>query len=141
VSFPWTTLLMIAAVAQLAGVAAWSAFSRTRFPQAGMRRSERVLIGSAAFALLASLALVDYRSLWKPGAPATEASAAAAVKPRVSCATVTAGMSEAEVLRRLGEPDRRLADEETRGPGAAVLLYDSSRCAVHVFRGRVELVD
>lgn len=32
-------------------------------------------------------------------------------------------------------------DEETRGPGAKMLVYRGSRCVVHLFEERVELVE
>lgn len=135
----WQTLVMTGGAIQLAAVASYCALSRAKFPKHGMRASERVLIVSAIVAAIASLALVDGQRLWRP--KASTAKASAAETPRASCATIDAGMSEADVTRRLGAPDRRVADEETRGPGAAVLLYEGSRCAVHVLDGRVELVD
>jgi hypothetical protein len=134
-----TWMIVIVGAVQLAGVAAYSAFSRAKFPKKGLRLSEQMLIVSAAIAAIASLTQVDVRAMWRPRAKV--AAASSATTPRASCATVDTGMTEAEVTRRLGAPDRKLPDEETRGPGAAVLLYESSRCAVHTFDGRVELVD
>lgn len=50
-------------------------------------------------------------------------------------------MSIAEVKSRVGEPDEVRDDEETRGPGAKMLIYRGSRCTVHLFEERVELVE
>lgn len=135
----WQAIVLIAAAAQLFAFVIYSALSRAKFPKSGLRRSEQLLIVSAAVVIAAAAVLVDVRALRRPRTKAVEASAVAA--PRASCALVEVGMSEAEVTSRLGEPDRRMRDDETRGPGASVLLYASSRCAVHVFDGRVELVD
>lgn len=132
-------MILIVGAVQLLAAAAWSAFSRAKFPKRGLRLSEQVLVASAVIAAGASAATIDVAALWRPRAKVTQA--AAVSTQRASCATVSAGMSEADVTRRLGAPDRRVSDEETRGPGAAVLLYEGSRCAVHVFNGRVELVD
>ena len=132
-------LLLAAAAVQLIAVASYSAFSRGKFPKRGLRRSELLLIVSALFVAVASVASIELVPLWRPRAPVAQSAAVPASQG--SCATVDVGMTESEVIRRVGAPNRRLADEETRGPGAAVLLYDRSRCAVHVFNGRVELVD
>jgi hypothetical protein len=134
----WPALVMFAVTAQLVAAALYSMFSRAPFPKVGRRPSERLLLASAALAATGALALVDVATLWKPGASAVQAST---VATRASCVVVETGMSEGEVTRRLGEPDRRVSSEETRGPGAAVLLYDGSRCAVYVFNGRVELIE
>lgn len=135
----WQALFMIAGAAQLLAVASYSAFTRAKFPKSGLRRSEQLLIVSAAIAATAAVALVDLRSLRRSRAATVQS--AAVTTTLASCATVDVGMTETEVTRRLGAPDRRISDEETRGPGAAILLYESSRCAVHVFGGKVELVE
>jgi hypothetical protein len=58
-----------------------------------------------------------------------------------SCASVAPGMSAEEVKSRVGEPDEVRGDEETRGPGASMLLYRGSRCAVHLLDGRIEFIE
>lgn len=136
----WPVLLMIAGSLQLVIVAFYSALSRAKFPKKGLRRSERILIISSAIAVLASLTLIDLRALWRPRAPVAQASASASTS-QGSCASIEAGMAESEVTKRLGPPTQRIVDEETRGPGAAVLLYKGSRCVVKVFEGRVEVVE
>ena len=135
----WQAVLMLSAALLLVGAASYGVWSRAPFPKQGMRQSEKLIIASGLVVVAASLAIADVRTLWRPRARVSAASAVAT--PRASCASVDVGMTETEVTTRLGAPDRRLPDEETRGPSAAVLLYDSSRCTVHVFNGRVEFVD
>lgn len=139
-SVNWIVVLVLVAAAQWLVFASVSAFSRTRFPKKGMRRSERMLVGSTIVLALASLALIDFASLWK-GDGRVAAASAAASSQRGSCASVAAGMTKEEVVTRMGNPDETRADDETRGPGASVLLYAGSRCAVHLLDGKVELVD
>jgi len=99
-----------------------------------MTRSRRLmLIGSAVLAA-AWLAQVEVK-------PAPAAKASMITKQKGSCASVAEGMTIAEVKRRVGEPDEVRADEETRGPGAKMLVYRGSRCVVHLFEERVELVE
>lgn len=136
----WPVLLMVAGSLQLVIVAFYSAFSRAKFPKRGLRRSERMLIVSSAVAAVASLTMVDVLALWRPRAAVVQASATAPTS-QGSCASIEVGMAEPEVTKRLGPPTRRIVDEETRGPGAAVLLYQGSRCAVKVLGGRVEVVE
>ena len=136
----WPALIMIVGSVQLIVVAIYSALSRAKFPKKGLRRGERMLIVSSVVAAVASLALIDVRALWSPSAAVVQSSAAAPTS-QGSCATIEVGMAESEVTKRLGPPDERLLDEETRGPGAAVLLYKGSRCAVKVLGGQVEVVE
>jgi hypothetical protein len=58
-----------------------------------------------------------------------------------SCASLEAGMTLDAVKKHLGAPDETRADEETRGPGATMLIYRNSRCAVHLLDDRVEFID
>ena len=139
-SVNWIVVVVLLAAAQWLVFASISAFSRTRFPKKGMRRSEQMLIGSTIALAVASLALIDFTTLWKGDGRVVAASAAASSQ-RGSCASVDVGMSKDEVVSRMGNPDETRADEETRGPGASVLLYKGSRCAVHLLDGKVELVD
>jgi hypothetical protein len=137
----WVMVLVAAAALQWLIVALFSTFSRSRFPKKGMRTSERVLLGSTAVLALSFLALADPSRMWKSKSPVTTASATGATTPRASCASIEVGMSAAAARTKLGEPDETISDEETRGPGASVLVYKGSRCAVHVFDGKVEFVD
>lgn len=136
----WIVLVVLGAAVQWLVFASLSAFSRTRFPKKGMRRTERMLLGSTIVLAAASLALIDFGSLWKGDTRAAAASAAASSQ-KGSCASLAAGMTKAEVVSRVGEPDETRSGEETRGPGASVLLYKGSRCAVHLLDDKVELVE
>jgi hypothetical protein len=138
-NFSWPVLIVMVALLQLIVFALSSALSKTRFPKKGMRRSEKMLLVSSVIAAVVSLALIDVRSLWKPKAAAVQASAVSTSQG--SCATIDVGMAESEVTQRLGPPTQKLSDEETRGPGASVLIYQGSRCAVKMLNGRVEVVE
>jgi len=124
----------------LAAAALFSAFSRRRFPGRGHRPSEKMLATAAAIAAVASLAWIGMSGMLRPVSPAA-AAAAVSPTPTVSCATIAPGMSEDDVTRRMGRPDEKRTDEETRGPGAAILVYRQARCAVYLYGGRVESVD
>lgn len=136
----WPALLMTIGSLQLIAFAIYSALSRSKFPKKGLRRSERLLIISAVVAAIASLALIDLRTLWRPQAKIVQSSTSTSTA-QGTCASIEAGMPESEVTTLLGPPDQRINDEETRGPEAAVLLYKGSRCAVKIFAGRVEVVE
>jgi hypothetical protein len=91
--------------------------------------------------LIASAILVG---AWLWSAPAQPALSKAAVLPQQSkgsCASLEAGMTLDAVKKHMGTPDETRTDEETRGPGATMLIYRNSRCAVHLLDERVEFVD
>ena len=135
-------LLVIAGTAQLSLFALVSIASRSPIPKRGMRTSERNLLVSTV--LFAALWLVgfDARSLFR-SLPSTPKAEAAMLGPSRSgsCAILTRDMTAAQVQKRLGEPDERKSDEETRGPGAAIWVYRDSRCAVHLFDNKVEFIE
>lgn len=99
------------------------------------RKRIPMLVGSA---ILASAWL-----FWT--APATPALSKASVvsqhTPKASCASLSDGMSANEVKAKLGDPDETRSDEETRGPGATMMLYRGSRCAVHLLDDKVDLIE
>jgi len=106
------------------------------------RRRTPMLIGSAilAAAWLAQIetpgrGVVHASSVPFRGAPETRTT------PHGSCASIAVGMSAAEVKARMGEADEVRGDEETRGPGASMMIYRSSRCAVHLLDGNVEFIE
>jgi hypothetical protein len=118
------TMMIIVAAAVL-----WLALAATR-------KRVPMLIGSAilAFAWLAQIDL--HQTAVVKASTMTPATAS-----KGSCASIAAHMSEADVKGRLGEPDETRGDEETRGPGARMMIYRASRCAVHLFDGKVEFVE
>ena len=97
--------------------------------------------------LLGSAILAGAWLLWT--APATPAlSKAAAMPPQSkaathhgSCASLSQGMSAAEVKSKMGDADERRSDEETRGPGATMMIYQDSRCAVHLLDDKIEFIE
>jgi hypothetical protein len=58
-----------------------------------------------------------------------------------SCASVEPGMTADELTAKVGAPDEKRPNDEARGPGAAIWIYRDSRCAVHLFDGKVEALD
>ncbi len=138
---PWSALVVAVVVVQFVAIALWSGFSRAKFGKEGMRRSERALLASSAILLVTWLAVFDVMALIKvntaPGA--AQASATASVTRR-SCASLTNGMSSAQIRSKVGEPDQVIAEDDVRGPGAAVWIYND-RCAAHVFESRLEFVE
>jgi hypothetical protein len=62
-------------------------------------------------------------------------------EPAAGCPIVEPGTPAANLRNKLGEPDRILAEDETRGPGATVWVYNDSRCAVHLLQDKVEYAE
>jgi len=93
--------------------------------------------------MLAGSAILAGAWLWS--APATPALSKAAViqskTPKGSCASLTTGMSASEVKTKLGDPDETGSDEETRGPGATMMIYNGTRCAVHLLDDKIEFIE
>ena len=105
------------------------------------RKKQRALISTAVFIAMWLVAF-DGRALigWKSSAATTQASAAA--RPmRASCSLITDDMSASEVESKLGKPDETRMNEEVRGPGATIWIYRDSRCAIHIFDGKVEFIE
>jgi hypothetical protein len=136
-----TPLLIVALTAMLQwlGFAMVSIFSHTRFPKRGLRVSERNLLISSAVVVLAWIAQID-PSLLAAKSHATQAGLVASAA-QGSCASISDGMSSEEVRKKVGTPDETRSEEETRGPGAQVLVYRSSRCAVHMLDDRVNSIE
>ena len=138
----WMTLIAVGGSAIWLALALRSAFSRARFPKKGLRPQEKHLLAGSAVLALCWLAQIDYAALLRSSNTHTaQASAIATSTPKASCATLDVGMTAVEVKRRMGEPDEVRADEETRGPGASILVYRGSRCTVHLLDDRIEFVD
>ena len=135
-------ILLLAGTAQLLVFALISLVSWSATPKRGMRGSERNLVISTILFLALWLVGFDARSLLRafPSTPKAEA----AVLPRShggSCASIARDMTAAQVQKKLGEPDERKSDEETRGPGSTIWIYRDSRCAVHLFDDKVEFIE
>ena len=136
-------LLVIAGTAQLLLFALISLVSWASVPKRGMRGSERNLAISAIVFLALWLAGFDVRAFINafPGTPKAEASVLSSRRSSGSCALIARGMTAAQVQKKLGEPDERKSDEETRGPDSTIWIYRDSRCAVHLFDNKVEFVE
>jgi hypothetical protein len=135
-------LLVIAGTAQLFLFGLMSIASRSPLPKRGMRTSERNLVLSTVLFAALWLVAFDARSLLRslPRTPRAEA-AVMGRSSSGSCATLARDMTAAQVQKRLGEPDERKSDEETRGPGSTIWIYRDSRCAVHLFDNKVEFIE
>ena len=136
-------ILAIAATAQLALFVLLSIASRAPNPKSGMRASERNLLFSTIVFVALWLVAFDARSLLRSvsATPKAQASIIESSSSSSSCATIKRDMTAAQVQRRLGSPDERKNDDETRGPGATIWLYRDSRCAVHLFDDKVEFTE
>lgn len=133
----WAALLVAVAVAQWLVLAIISMASRAKTPKSGMRAADRnLVIGSIVFALLWIAAFGSFTTRHR-----ATAEASAVGKPQGSCTSINIGMRASDVQSRLGEPDERRNDEQTRGPSATMWIYRSSRCVVHVFDDKVEFID
>lgn len=142
-TFTVARLLAIGGTAQLALFALISIVSRSQFPSSGMRPAERNLLGSALVFLLMWLAGFNAPSLVRtlPKTPSTQSSVLPRTSNAASCATIARDMTAAQVQKRLGNPDEKRNDEETRGPGTTIWIYRDSRCAVHLFDDKVEFIE
>ncbi len=139
---PWTLLLLAVAALQWLLFVAVSSFARAPQPKRGMRTSERNLIVSSGVLLLAWCVTFDALTLFHVRSGATQASAMGeSSSTQASCASVVAQMSSSEVLAKVGKADEVRNDERTRGPGAETWLYKTSRCAVAMLDGKVEVVE
>lgn len=136
-------LLVIGGTAQFLFFASISLVSWASVPKRGMRGSERILAVSAIAFLAAWLAGFDARSWIQslPGTPKAEASVLPSHAASGSCDLIARDMTAAQVQKKLGAPDERRSDEETRGPGSTIWIYRDSRCAVHLFDDKVEFVE
>jgi hypothetical protein len=116
--------------------------SRAKAPKTGLRPAERNLLLSSVVLAGMWLVLFGMRGGAAGGvtAPST-ATSPAAKAAHDSCAVIDTGMTAAQVRDRLGTADETRSDEATRGPGAVILVYRDSRCAVHLVDDKVELVE
>jgi hypothetical protein len=123
-------ILPIVATAQLGVFALLSIFSRKK-------TTDRALLASAMTFL--ALWLVAFRPQWH--STKSEAAIVAPASSVVSCATVERDMSASNVQQRLGAPDEKRSEEETRGSGATIWIYRDARCAVHMFDDKVDFTE
>lgn len=90
--------------------------------------------------VLAGLATVALCVVWQQTFYATPR---VTVSPEIAgtCPPAEPGTHGAALRDSAGAPDRIVSEEETRGPGATVWVYDKSRCAVHMLGDAVEYTE
>lgn len=135
-------ILLAVTVIQWLGFLVASLVSRAKTPRAGLRRSERNLMFSTAILVAGWIVAFGFPPRSAAAGHVTEASAMAGGKTsHGSCASIEVGMKVVAVKERLGTADETRTDEATRGPGAEILIYRDSRCAIHLLDGTVEFID
>lgn len=67
--------------------------------------------------------------------------AVVSTEPASGCRILNPGTPAADLRKKMGEPDRIVPEEETRGPGSTVWVYNDSRCAVHLLQDKVEYAE
>jgi hypothetical protein len=103
-----------------------------------MRRAERnLLLSTMVVVLLSGVAFAV--PFWKKAPARTQSSDDREFV--AGCALIGKGMTSAMVSAKLGKADEVRPDEETRGPSASIWVYRQSRCAVHLFDDKVELIE
>ena len=137
-SITLAVFVVAAAVLQWLIFASTSVLSLARVPKQGLRRLDRNLLASSVvFVLLWGSVFVSFG-----GSEASASARSSAIeKAQGSCSSVDIGSSSATVRSRIGEPDEKRDDAETRGPSATMWIYRGSRCVVHIFDDKVEFVD
>ncbi len=134
-------ILAMVIIAQWLLFSLMSAGSRSPIPKGATIRpaEKRLLISSAVLALGW---LIVFGSPMMAHTSATQAAAIATSSvTHGSCSTIEPGMTADAVATKIGQPDEKKPDEEIRGTGAVTWVYRDSRCAVHIFEGKVEAID
>lgn len=140
VTVPWGIIVIVLATAQWVAFATFAARNRVKPPKHGLRPTERnLLLSTAAFTLLWAAAFLV--SSTGPKSAVAAASVTGSGRVQGSCSSLENGMNAADVRKKMGQPDEVRKDEETRGPGAEVWIYKTSRCAVHLFEQKIEFID
>ncbi|HEX7152084.1 MAG TPA: hypothetical protein VF618_11410 [Thermoanaerobaculia bacterium] len=133
IQITWQLALLAVAVTQwlvfvIAGIASKKAGSNLLFSSIGLALTWIILFAAPVMATA------------KPATETIDASMTGKT-PKASCASLKVGMTSAEVRDKMGDPDEVVAEDETRGPGAEMMIYRNSRCAVHVFNSKVDFID
>jgi hypothetical protein len=58
-----------------------------------------------------------------------------------TCASLQQGGESSRAKALLGPPDLVEPASHLRGPGAEIWRYEASRCAVHIFEGKIEFIE
>jgi hypothetical protein len=136
----WPLLVGALAIVQWLLFVAISMAARAPMPESGIRTSERNLLISSALLGIVWIGLYRFNGTAKSGQlSAVEATALGTTSG--SCSSVRTGMTSRDVQQRMGKPDEIRSEEDARGPGASILIYRGSRCAVHTLDERVDFID
>jgi hypothetical protein len=130
-TLPPIAIPIIAAVA----LAQWLVFACIAL----VSRKPRGLMASSAIFAFAWLAI--FGSPLMARTKTAQASAMSGAVTHGSCASVEPGMTADMLAAKVGQPDEKRPNDEARGPGATIWIYRDSRCAVHLFDGKVEALD
>jgi len=137
---PILPILAAIVVAQWLLFALMSIASRSPIPKgAKIRPSEKRLLVSSG--ILALGWLIVFGSPLMPRTHTVQADVTSSTVVHGSCSTIEPGMTAETVAAKVGQPDEKKPEEEIRGPGAVTWIYRDSRCAVHLFEGKVEAID
>ena len=117
-----------------------SLISREESPDEGLRGSDRRLVVSSAVLAVVWIGLYALRGS-APSSGSTALEASAMTSGGGGCSAIQSGMPSQEVQQKMGKPDEIRSDEDARGPGASILIYRGSRCAVHTLDDRVDFID
>lgn len=135
---PWT--ISLAAAAFLFALSALVLLARIR----STGRWLDAVIGVCLMLFLGVL-LVGSREIRAAASAVETAPVQAAAVPAPTsegtCASLEPGDEAARAKAMLGKPDRVDSASQLRGPGAEIWRYDASRCAVHVFEGKIEFIE
>lgn len=134
---PWT--LSLAAAACLFAVTAVVLMTRIR----SKGRLVDAFLGASLVIFLAVLFVgtLETAAVASVDAVPVEATVLPAGESEGTCASLEPGDQSSEATEALGKPDRVEPASHLRGPGAEIWHYDASRCAVHVFEGKIEFID
>jgi hypothetical protein len=115
----------------------------SRRPAKARLRPFEIAAGVFSLLLVGSMAHVGY-AIDRANAPAPDAvspSAPSSGGGTGTCASIRIGMTTSQVTSLLGKPSLDQVTEDARGPGARVLVFDDSMCAVHLIHGVVDQIE
>ena len=137
--------LLVAAAAVVILVAGWivtmvAVLFRAKLQAREVARRE-IALAALSLAVAASLVYLGHVSRRVASPEVAVEAPSVATGGTGTCASVREGMRADEVTRLLGTPSMELSAEDALGPGARVLVFEASRCAVHLVRDVVEHVE
>lgn len=131
--------ILMLAIALLWAIAMLAALLPSKRASKGFRRTEIAVI-LLSICLTGAMTFVRQALATPEPEPATTA-APSGGGGTGTCASVRPGMKAAEVATLLGTPAIDQSAEDARGPGARVLVFEDSRCVVHLLNGAVDFVE